>query len=86
MAETEYTTQELKAVITTLGLLDFPGDHADSREMRLASYHSFTGPDHIRAATGWPLPLSPGLRPTPPPSGEELKIIRECDPVDFWTG
>ncbi len=74
-----------RAVITTLGLLDFPGESEPSREMRLASYHPFTSPEEVLGATGWPLQLSPDLQQTPPPSEEELKIIRECDPLGFWT-
>jgi glutaconate CoA-transferase subunit B len=74
-----------QAVITTLGVLDFPGAEATSREMRLASYHPFSTPEEILRATGWPLQLAPGVQETPPPSEKELKIIRECDPLGFWT-
>lgn len=74
-----------QAVITTLGLLDFPGEEAPSREMRLASYHPFTTQTEVLAATGWPLQVAPDVRQTLPPSEEELKIIRECDPLGFWT-
>lgn len=74
-----------QAVITTLGVLDFPGPEATSREMRLASYHPFTTPEEVLKATGWSLQLAPELQQTPPPSEEELKIIRECDPLGFWT-
>jgi glutaconate CoA-transferase subunit B len=74
-----------QAVITTLGVLDFPGPEVSPREMRLASYHPFTTPAEVLKATGWPLHLAPGVQETPPPSEEELKIIRECDPLGFWT-
>ena len=36
-------------------------------------------------ATGWPLQLAPDIRQTSPPINEELKIIRECDSLGFWT-
>ncbi|HEX2909981.1 MAG TPA: CoA-transferase [Chloroflexia bacterium] len=74
------------AVITTMALLDFDlNPAAESREMRLASYHPFTTPQAIAEATGWPLKLSPDLVQTPPPTDEELQIIRQCDPKGFWT-
>jgi glutaconate CoA-transferase, subunit B len=74
-----------QAVITTLGLLDFPGEEVNPREMRLASYHPFTTQAEVLAATGWPLQVAPDVSQTPPPTREELKIIRECDPLGFWT-
>src|SRR5438105_3837453 len=40
------------ALITTLGVLRF-----EAREAYLASYHPFTNPEDVRAATGWPLRL-----------------------------
>ncbi len=70
------------AVITTLGVLDF--DLA-LREMRLASYHPFTTPQAVATATGWPLKSSEQLEQTLPPTSQELAIIRECDPLGFWT-
>lgn len=73
------------AVITTLGLLDFTDEDAPVREMRLASYHPFTSQAEVLAATDWPLLVSPDVQQTPPPTAEELKIIRECDPLGFWT-
>lgn len=70
------------AVITTQALLDFdPTTH----EARLASYHPYTTPEAVIAATGWPLQLSPTLHSTPPPTADELAIIRDCDPQGFWT-
>jgi len=70
------------AVITTLGVLRFdPG----TREAYLASYHPFTTPDQVRAATGWPLRIGATCAPTPPPSADELRLIREADPHGFWT-
>ena len=71
------------AVITTLGVLRF--DSADG-EAYLASYHPFTTPQEVQAATGWPLRLAEDCAPTPPPSDDELRLIREADPHAFWTG
>lgn len=70
------------AVITTLGVLTA---EPDSRELMLHSYHPFTTPEDVRASTGWDLRLSPNLHETPPPSPEELAIIRRYDPQGFWT-
>jgi len=69
------------AIITTLGILRF-----DERgEAYLASYHPFTTVDEVRANTGWALNVAPDVHPTPPPTEEELRIIREYDPHGFWT-
>jgi glutaconate CoA-transferase subunit B len=70
------------AVITTMGVLRF--DPA-SREAYLASYHPFTSPAEVVAATGWPLRLVDDLAPTPAPTEDELRLIREADPHGFWT-
>jgi glutaconate CoA-transferase, subunit B len=68
------------AVITTLGVLRF----ADG-EAYLASYHPFTTPEAVHAATGWPLRLAEECGQTPPPTADELRLIREADPHGFWT-
>jgi glutaconate CoA-transferase subunit B len=70
------------AVITTLGLCRF--DPA-SREMVLASTHPGVTAEEVRRETGWPLRLGPALSETPPPTGEELAVIRRFDPEGFWT-
>ena len=70
------------AVITTLGVLRFD---AKTSEAYLASFHPFSTPDEVQAATGWPLCLAPDCSPTPPPTAEELRLIREADPHGFWT-
>lgn len=69
------------AVITTLGVLRFD----DSGEAYLATYHPFTTAEAVRAATGWPLRLAGDCRPTPAPTADELRLIREADPHGFWT-
>jgi glutaconate CoA-transferase subunit B len=70
------------AIITTLGVLRF--GHG-TREAYLASYHPFTSPDAVKAATGWELTVAPECGPTPAPSDDELRLIREADPLGFWT-
>jgi glutaconate CoA-transferase subunit B len=69
------------AVITTLGVLRFD----EQGEAYLASYHAFTTAEEVQAATGWPLRLAADCRPTPEPSADELRLIREADPHGFWT-
>lgn len=70
------------AVITTLAVLEF---EAASGEAVLASCHPGTDPQQVRAATGWSLRLGPAVRETPPPTPEELAIIRHYDPRGVWT-
>jgi glutaconate CoA-transferase subunit B len=70
------------AAITTQGVLRF---RPDTREAYLDSYHPGRSVAEIRANTGWDLLVGEGVRETPPPTPEELQIIRECDPEGFWT-
>jgi len=70
------------AVITTLGVLRFdPATH----EAYLASFHPFTTPAEVQAATGWPLRVAEDCSPTSAPTADELRLIREADPHGFWT-
>lgn len=70
------------ALITTLGVFEF---EAATREAVLRSYHPGVTIDEVRAQTGWPLRVVPDARETPPPSPEELRLIRALDPQGFWT-
>jgi glutaconate CoA-transferase subunit B len=72
-----------KAIITTLGVLTFERETA---EAVLASYHPGGDPASVEAATGWPLRVRADLHETPPPTADELSIIRRYDPQGFWTG
>jgi glutaconate CoA-transferase subunit B len=69
-------------VITTLGVLRF--DRL-SGEAYLASYHPFTSAAEVRARTGFAVRLAEDLGPTPEPTRDELRLIREADPHGFWT-
>jgi glutaconate CoA-transferase subunit B len=71
-----------QAIITTLGILRFDGE---SREAYLDSYHPGSGVEEIKTHTGWDLKIKPGAAPTPPPTKEELEILRRYDPQKFWT-
>jgi glutaconate CoA-transferase subunit B len=70
------------AVITTLGVLGFDGAGG---EAFLRSYHPGQSPEALRANTGWDLKVAADVHPTPPPTAEELAIIRRYDPQGFWT-
>ena len=71
------------ALITTLGVFGFD---AHSGAATLLSYHPHVTLDDIQHATEWPLRVASDLHSTPPPTAEELAIIRGYDPTGFWTG
>ncbi len=70
-------------VITTLGCFSF--DPATC-EMQLDTIHPGVDVETIRQQTGWPLKVSEALLETPPPTDEELSILRRYDPDGYWTG
>ena len=70
------------AAITTRGVLRFD---PETREAYLDSYHPGTSVAEVRANTGWDLQVGEAVRETPPPTADELRIIREYDPEGFWT-
>lgn len=61
-------------VITDLGVLE--PDPATC-ELRLAGLHPGVEPAQVREATGWELAVKDDLRESPPPTTEELKVLRE---------
>jgi glutaconate CoA-transferase, subunit B len=65
-----------RVVITDLGLLT---PDPDSRELRLVKVHPGVSVDAVRAATGWPLLVSDDLAETPPPTDEELAVLRKLE-------
>ncbi len=69
-------------VITTKGILRFD---PETREMFLEALHPGATLQEVKESTGWPLRISDHLRATPPPTPEELEIIRKYDPAGFWT-
>jgi glutaconate CoA-transferase subunit B len=70
-------------IVTTLGTFSFDGN---TKEAVLASYHPGVTTDEVRQQTGWAIRVSPDVHETPPPTEEELAIIRHNDPHGFWTG
>jgi glutaconate CoA-transferase subunit B len=70
-------------VVTDLGVYHFGPDG----EMRLDMLHPGATLDDVRAATGWDVHVSPQLARTPPPSAEELRLMREVlDPAGRYRG
>jgi len=70
------------ALITTLAVFTF---EPETGEALLQSYHPGSSIAEVQEQTGWPLRLAPGCAETVPPSAEELRLIRECDPDGVWT-
>jgi len=70
-------------VITTLGVLS--AEEA-SGELVLTAVHPGISVEHIRRETGWELRVAPGVTQTPPPTAEEIALIRRFDPDGRWTG
>src|SRR5439155_23890533 len=61
-------------VVTGLGVFRFDDP---SGEMELASLHPGVTLDEVRENTGWNLRVAASVTETPPPSQEELRLIRE---------
>jgi acyl CoA:acetate/3-ketoacid CoA transferase beta subunit len=69
-----------KYLISNLGQFDFNGDDPVHR-MRLISYHAGVSTTRIQSKTGFNLVIQDDVQETPPPSEEELRLLRqEIDP------
>jgi glutaconate CoA-transferase subunit B len=69
-------------VVTDVGIWHFD----DEGEMRLDSLHPGSTLEDVRAATAWEVRVAPSLAQTPPPTAEELRLIRkELDPGGAYT-
>lgn len=67
----------VKYLISDMGQFDWANG-----QMRLISYHAGVKPEQIQKRTGFPLELAPDLHETPPPSAEEVRLLREViDPL-----
>jgi glutaconate CoA-transferase subunit B len=60
-------------VVTDLGIWHFD----ETGEMRLDALHSGATLEDVRATTGWQPTVAAELTTTPPPTAEELRLIRE---------
>jgi glutaconate CoA-transferase subunit B len=71
------------SVVTDLGTYGFD---EETGEMTLLTLHPGATIDQVRASTGWEMRISDDLGETPPPSAEELRLIRrELDPQGVYT-
>lgn len=68
-------------VITDLGILEFD----ETGEMILTHLHPEITVEQAKENTGWDLKIAPDLKETLPPTGDELKILREVlDPQRIY--
>ena len=69
-------------VVTDLGIYRFD----ESGEMRLASVHPGASLDQVRSTIAWDIRIADDLTDTPPPTPDELRLIREeLDPGGAYT-
>ena len=69
-------------VVTDLGIYRFD----ETGEMRLDSLHPGATVEQVRATIGWEVSVAADLAGTPPPTAEELRLIREeLDPGGVYT-
>lgn len=70
-------------VVTDLGVYHYD----DDGQMRLDTLHPGSTLDDVRAAMEWEVRVAPDRAETPPPSGEELRLMREVlDPERRYIG
>ncbi len=67
----------VEKVITNLGILGFD---PHTREMQLVAIHPGVTVKDVQERTGFELRVSAQLEETPPPTEEELKLLRALDP------
>ncbi len=69
-------------VVTDLGIYHFD----ETGEMRLDSLHPGATIEAVRASIGWEVKVNPTLAATPPPTADELRLVREeLDPGGVYT-
>jgi glutaconate CoA-transferase subunit B len=69
-------------VVTDLGIYRFD----ETGEMRLESVHPGATLEQVRETIGWEVKVADDLAATPPPSVEELRLVREeLDPEGVYT-
>jgi glutaconate CoA-transferase, subunit B len=70
-------------VVTDMALFDFENGE---QEMQLTSLHAGVGIDEVREAVGWDLRLAAQVGETPPPTMDELRMLREdLDPTGLYS-
>jgi glutaconate CoA-transferase subunit B len=69
-------------VVTDLGVYRFD----EAGEMRLVALHPGATLDDVRATIGWDIKVADDLGATPPPTTDELRLVRaELDPGGVYT-
>jgi glutaconate CoA-transferase, subunit B len=69
-------------VVTDLGIYGFD----ETGEMRLESLHPGATLDAVRTTIGWDVKVAEDVGTTPPPTADELRLIREeLDPGGVYT-
>jgi glutaconate CoA-transferase subunit B len=69
-------------VVTDLGIYHFD----EVGEMRLDSLHAGATLEDVQASIGWDVKVADALEATPPPTPEELRLVREeLDPGGVYT-
>ena len=63
-------------MITDLGVM---APDPETCELTLVSVHPGATVEQARAATGWPLAVSPHLATTDPPTDHELQVLRRLE-------
>jgi glutaconate CoA-transferase subunit B len=74
---------DLRLIVTDLCVMDFSGA---AHAIRVRSLHPGVSLAEVQAATGFALEAAEGLPTTPPPTSEQLKIIRRLDPHELRAG
>ena len=63
-----------QTVITDLGVLE---PHPEDRELTLVATHPGVSVEQVKQQTGWPLRVSSNPAVTEPPTGDDLKALRD---------
>jgi len=70
-----------QAVVTNLGVME----PDESGELILTALHPGATVEQVQENTGWEIKTTPALRTTAPPTGDELRILREeLDPTGIY--
>ena len=69
-------------VVTDLAILEFD---ADSKRMKISALHPGVTVEEVQDNTGFDLGGGPDVPTTDPPTGDELRILRELDPDRLYT-
>ncbi len=70
------------ALITTLAVFRFD---PQTGEAYVSSVHPGHTVEEVQARTGWEVRVAKDVIETPPPTPEELELIRRLDPEGLWT-